>query len=209
MCRNDSSPGRRSTTISTSGVSRASTIGSSRRCKSGWTQTIRSTGICGVSTVVRFMPVGLLPALQKSCRRYPEEPEDHALGRSRRGFGSKFHMVTDGSGLPLAVEVSAGQAHESTYFKPVMNAVRLPLMARGAIQLGSRADRSYRVYGVWGMHQSMSLGCGQGLGAGKTVHRGLLELRPVSERLPARSHPIRIRVRPFNPRERTGSKIPH
>jgi len=63
---------------------------------------------------------------KKSCPRYPDEPEDHALGRSRGGFGSKFHLVTDGGGLPLAVEVSAGQAHESTYFEPVMNAVRVP-----------------------------------------------------------------------------------
>ena len=63
---------------------------------------------------------------KKSCARYPDEPADHALGRSRGGFGSKFHLVTDGSGLPLAVEVSAGQAHESTYFEPVMNAVRIP-----------------------------------------------------------------------------------
>jgi len=66
---------------------------------------------------------------KKSCRRYPDEPEDHALGRSRGGFGSKFHLVTDGAGLPLAVEVSAGQAHESTYFEPVMNAVRIPRVA--------------------------------------------------------------------------------
>jgi transposase len=62
---------------------------------------------------------------QKSWRRNPGEPKDHALGRSRGGFGSKFHLVTDGSGIPLAVEVSAGQAHESTRFEPVMNAVRI------------------------------------------------------------------------------------
>jgi transposase len=63
---------------------------------------------------------------KKSCAINSEEPEDHALGRSRGGFGSKFHVVTDGSGLPLAIEVSPGQAHDSTYFEPVMNAVRIP-----------------------------------------------------------------------------------
>jgi transposase len=42
------------------------------------------------------------------------------LGRGRGGFGSKFHLVTDGSGIPLAVEVTAGQVHESTRFESVV-----------------------------------------------------------------------------------------
>ena len=37
-----------------------------------------------------------------------------------------MHVVTDGNGLPLAVTVTAGQAHESTEFERVMNAVRIP-----------------------------------------------------------------------------------
>jgi len=36
------------------------------------------------------------------------------------------HVVTDGNGLPLAVEVTAGQAHESKTFEPVTNKVRIP-----------------------------------------------------------------------------------
>jgi len=68
--------------------------------------------------------------VSKSCRRYRDEPEDHALGRRRGGFGSKFHLLTDYPGLPLALEVSAGQAHESTNFEPVMDAVRIPRAAR-------------------------------------------------------------------------------
>ena len=56
----------------------------------------------------------------------PGEPPDHALGRSRGGFGTKVHLVTDGNGLPLAVEVTAGQAHESTRVESVLNAVRIP-----------------------------------------------------------------------------------
>jgi hypothetical protein len=61
----------------------------------------------------------------RRTKNVPDEPADHALGRSRGGWGSKFHLVADGAGLPLAVEVSAGQAHESTWFEPVMNAVRI------------------------------------------------------------------------------------
>ncbi len=58
-----------------------------------------------------------------------EEPEDHALGRSRGGFGTKIHpprRVTDGGGTPLAVHVTAGQAHESSGFEEVVEVVRVP-----------------------------------------------------------------------------------
>lgn len=47
------------------------------------------------------------------------------MGRSRGGFGTKIHLVTDGNGLPLAAEISAGQRHESLYAEPVLQAVRI------------------------------------------------------------------------------------
>ena len=40
----------------------------------------------------------------------PRAPEDHALGRSRGGYTSKLHLVTDGKGVPLGAFVSAGQS---------------------------------------------------------------------------------------------------
>jgi transposase len=62
------------------------------------------------------------------------EPADHALGRSRGGFGTKLHLVSDGHGmpqaLPLAVLASPGQAKEARFLEPVLNAVRIP-QARG------------------------------------------------------------------------------
>jgi transposase len=48
------------------------------------------------------------------------------LGRSRGGWGSKFHLVTDGRGLPLAVEVTGGQRHESTQVEAVMEGIAIP-----------------------------------------------------------------------------------
>ena len=56
----------------------------------------------------------------------PEEPEEHALGRSRGGWGTKLHIVTDGHGTPLAIHVTPGQQHESTKFEDVLDAVRVP-----------------------------------------------------------------------------------
>jgi len=62
----------------------------------------------------------------KSLTPHPQEPADHAWGRSRGGWGSKFHLVTDGRGLPPAVEVTLGQRHESTQVEAVMDTIAIP-----------------------------------------------------------------------------------
>jgi len=41
--------------------------------------------------------------VKKSLNAHSDEPTDHALGRSRGGFGSKFHILVDGNGTPLDV----------------------------------------------------------------------------------------------------------
>jgi transposase len=50
----------------------------------------------------------------------PEEPDDHALGRSRGGFGTKIDVLCDGEGRPLHFELSAGQVHDSSMFDEVL-----------------------------------------------------------------------------------------
>ena len=47
------------------------------------------------------------------------------MGRSRGGFGSKFHILVDGNGTPLEVEVTAGQAHDSRSLEPVLTKVKV------------------------------------------------------------------------------------
>lgn len=47
-------------------------------------------------------------------KRDPQEPVDHALGRSRGGFTTKIHILCDGWGHPLHFHLTPGQAHEST-----------------------------------------------------------------------------------------------
>lgn len=56
----------------------------------------------------------------------PDEPPGHALGRSRGGFGTKLHVVTDANRLPLAVVLTGGQRQECTQFERVMDQVRVP-----------------------------------------------------------------------------------
>jgi transposase len=48
------------------------------------------------------------------------EPVDHALGRSRGGFGTKIHIVCDSRGTIVGIHVTAGQRHESKFFEPTM-----------------------------------------------------------------------------------------
>jgi transposase len=55
-----------------------------------------------------------------------QEPPDHALGRSRGGFGTKTHLVCDSNGIVLAVWVTAGQRHETQGFEPVMGRAQRP-----------------------------------------------------------------------------------
>lgn len=78
----------------------------------------------------------------------PGEPSDHALGWSRGGFGTKLHFATDGTGLPLAVEVSPGQAHESRYVEPVLNAVRIGRRQRPRAVAGDKGY-SYPTVRAW------------------------------------------------------------
>ena len=50
----------------------------------------------------------------------PEEPKDHALGRSRGGLTCKIHVLCDRVGHALHVELTAGQTHECAAFDTVM-----------------------------------------------------------------------------------------
>jgi transposase len=84
---------------------------------------------------------GLGGRFKKSGERHNDEPPDHALGRSKGGFGSKFHLVTDSAGLPLAVEVTGGQQHESTQLETVLDHIGIPQ------PLGRRRQRPRRLAG--------------------------------------------------------------
>jgi hypothetical protein len=55
-----------------------------------------------------------------------DEPQDHALGRSQGGFGTKLHLACDSRGTILAVDVTAGQRSESKGFEVVLYRARRP-----------------------------------------------------------------------------------
>ena len=69
-----------------------------------------------------------------------QEPADHALGRSRGGFGTKLSLVCDEQGTPLGVALGPGQEHDIR---------RLVEVLRAALPLGRperlAADKAYSV----------------------------------------------------------------
>jgi len=65
-------------------------------------------------------------ALRKVSANTPRNPKTMLWVAHAWGFGSKFHLVTDGRGLPLAVEVTAGQRHESTQIQTVLDGISVP-----------------------------------------------------------------------------------
>ena len=93
------------------------------------------SGVASTWTSGAWTPPASGPAAPRRApcggEKVPDEPPDHALGRSRGGFGTKLHLIVDGHGIPLAAAVSPGQAHESKSLEPVLEAVRLRRPGRG------------------------------------------------------------------------------
>ena len=58
--------------------------------------------------------------LGRRKKRDPNEPEDHALGRSKGGFSCKIHLLCDSVGHPLCFHLTPGQTHESTMLDTVL-----------------------------------------------------------------------------------------
>ena len=77
-----------------------------------------------------------------------DEPEDHALGRSRGGSSCKIHFLCDKNGHPLHAHLTAGQTHEAKAFDDVMVGVDEQLLdANGdavAWPVALAGDKGYR-----------------------------------------------------------------
>nr|WP_191889414.1 IS5 family transposase [Streptomyces mutabilis] len=55
-----------------------------------------------------------------------DEPDDHALGRSRGGLTTKIHLACDGRGRPLAILLTPGQRHDSICARPLLERIHVP-----------------------------------------------------------------------------------
>src|SRR4051794_35844976 len=66
---------------------------------------------------VRFH-CGARPCLSSRCKR---GQNNQALGRSRGGFSTKIHLKTDFGGLPIAFDLTPGQASDSRHFSILLD----------------------------------------------------------------------------------------
>lgn len=101
---------------------------------------------CGVSTERRFGLHAAVAAGEKN--ETPAEPEDHALGRSRGGFGTKIHILCDAQGRPLHFELSAGQVHDASMLDTVLEGADKALVDEDDVPmvwpLKLAGDKGYR-----------------------------------------------------------------
>ena len=54
-----------------------------------------------------------------------ESLKKQALGRSRGGLSTKIHILCEGAGLPIAVQVTPGQTHEATMLASLLSVVKI------------------------------------------------------------------------------------
>jgi len=69
----------------------------------------------------------------------PDEPADHALGRSQGGFGTKIHLICDGNGTPLAVTIGPGQEHETQRIHELLE----PMLETSPLPEHLAGDKAY------------------------------------------------------------------
>ncbi len=84
------------------------------------------------------------------------EPADHALGRSRGGWGSKLHLACDGRGTITAFRLSAGQINECTEAIALLDPVRIGRRRRPRALLGDKAY-STRAIRAWAHRHHVQL----------------------------------------------------
>jgi transposase len=95
---------------------------------------------------------------EKQSAGHDGEPDDHGLGRSQGGSGTKVHIVCDRRGRPMGVTLTAGQRHESVAFEAVMDTVRVsqrgrPPKRRPKRVAGDKAFSNNRLRGWLRRHQ--------------------------------------------------------
>lgn len=82
------------------------------------------------------------------------EPPDHALGRSRGGWGAKIHLACDAHQRPLSILITPGQTADSPMMVPVLEGISAarpkggkprtrPAWVLGDRAYSSRANRAY------------------------------------------------------------------
>lgn len=83
-------------------------------------------GLPGPPAFRRGPQKGAPGAGRKGAAGLAEEPEDHALGRSRGGLTTKIHLAVDSSFHVLSTVITAGQRGDAPAFIEVMDRIKVP-----------------------------------------------------------------------------------
>lgn len=98
---------------------------------------------CVDGSVVRAHRVAAGASGQHAPGSAENAHDKHALGRSRGGFSTKLHVVTDAAGLPLAITVTPGQNHEAPEFPNVMDQLVVSLYRKEKRPAAIAGDKGY------------------------------------------------------------------
>jgi len=82
------------------------------------------------------------PATQGDLANYTNvrvEPPDHGIGRSRGGFSTKIHALSDGKGRPLVLLIAPGQGGDAPMLPHVMGQLRIERV--GSARARTRPER--------------------------------------------------------------------
>lgn len=75
-----------------------------------------------------------------------DEPDDHAIGRSRGGLTTKIHALVDGQGRALTLILTPGQAGDSPVLPMLLDQIHVPRKGPGRPRTRPtrlRGDRAY------------------------------------------------------------------
>lgn len=84
------------------------------------------------------------------------EPADHALGRSRGGWGTKIHLACDAHGIITAFCLTAGQVNECTQVARLLEPVHVGRRRRPRHLLGDKGY-STRAIRAWARRHHVQL----------------------------------------------------
>lgn len=97
---------------------------------------------CVDGTIVRAHRVA--SGAPSAGRSNDENAEKHALGRSRGGYSTKLHFLTDGQGIPISVIATPGQRNEGPEFEHLMNASLIKTYRKAKRPEALAGDKAYR-----------------------------------------------------------------
>ena len=90
----------------------------------------------------------------RGSKKHPDIAGDNGLGRSRGGFGTKIYLATDGSGLPLSIVLSPGQAHESQFAQRLLDGTGVQRQ-NGSMKRRGHAVLANKAYSGHALHNEL------------------------------------------------------